>query len=334
VPLELRRELVTSEMLLEGQEAPATGEVEVRWDPLTGHAARIVKPGGRALLPPSDFDLEAYAAETAKTCPFCGPNAERLTPRFPRGIHAEGRFRRGKALLFPNLLTYARHASVAVYSPDLHYLPLERFTPELLADALHVQVEFLSAALKHDPDASWTAISANHMLPSGSSLFHPHIQGSADPFPTTFQRLLADVPAERFQEYLATERALGERWLGSTGSIEWVAAFAPIGFHELRAFAPGAPAPELLSADRIDELARGLARALNLYAELGMQSFNLGIYGAPTNGYMLNLRLVSRSNLHPFYRSDATYFERVHWQAMVDVTPEELARRAGDRFRS
>jgi galactose-1-phosphate uridylyltransferase len=172
------------------------------------------------------------------------------------------------------------------------------------------------------------------MLPSGSSLFHPHIQGAADPFPTTFQRLLADVPGERFQEYLETEKTLGERWLGNTGSIDWLAAFAPVGFHELRAFAAGASSPELLTADRIDELASGLARALNLYAELGMQSFNLAVYGAPSAGYVLNLRLVSRSNLHPLYRSDATYFERVHWQAMVDVVPEELARLAGDRFRS
>ena len=35
----------------------------------------------------------------------------------------------------------------------------------------------------------------------------------------------------------------------------------------------------------------------------------------------------------PFYRSDATYFERLHWEAAVDISPEELAKRAGNRFR-
>jgi len=66
-----------------------------------------------------------------------------------------------------------------------------------------------------------------------------------------------------------------------------------------------------------------------------MQSFNLALYGAPADaaGYVLNLRLVSRSNLQQHYRSDATYFERVHWTALVDTTPEELAQAAGDRFR-
>src|SRR5207249_11884977 len=196
-----------------------------------------------------------------------------------------------------HLPTYARWSSVSSYGPGLHYLPLERMTPRLVADNLAVQGEFLGAATRHDPAAAWATLSANHMLPSGSSLFHPHIQGAVDPHPTTFQRMLAEVPAGRFAEYLATEKALGERYLGSTGSIEWLASFAPVGFHELRAMAPGLRSPEQLSPDLVEELGGGLARALNLYAELGMQSFNLALYGAPAGvaGYVLNLRLVSRS---------------------------------------
>jgi galactose-1-phosphate uridylyltransferase len=144
------------------------------------------------------------------------------------------------------------------------------------------------------------------------------------------------VPAGRFVEYLAAEKAAGERYLGSTGEVHWLASFAPVGFHELRALVPGTRSPEQLSPGLVAELGTGLARALNLYAELGMQSFNLAVYGAPADvdGYVLNLRLVSRSNLQSHYRSDATYFERVHWTALVDTTPEELAQAAGDRFRA
>jgi MFS family permease len=67
---------------------------------------------------------------------------------------------------------------------------------------------------------------------------------------------------------------------------------------------------------------------LDVYAELGFQSFNLALYGAPpeTDGYPLNLRLVSRSNLDLLYRSDATWMERLHWEAATDIVPEELAR--------
>jgi galactose-1-phosphate uridylyltransferase len=62
----------------------------------------------------------------------------------------------------------------------------------------------------------------------------------------------------------------------------------------------------------------------------------MAIFGAPPaqDGYVLNLRLVCRSNVQPLYRSDVTYFERLHWQAMVDGSPEELAERARDRLRS
>jgi hypothetical protein len=43
--------------------------------------------------------------------------------------------------------------------------------------------------------------------------------------------------------------------------------------------------------------------------------------------------MVCRQNPRPFYRSDVMYLERLHWEAAVDVVPEELAERAGDRFR-
>ena len=68
---------------------------------------------------------------------------------------------------------------------------------------------------------------------------------------------------------------------------------------------------------------------------MGFQSFNCAIYGAPpvSEGYPLNLRLACRSNLKAFYRSDSTFLERLHWEGAVDVAPEVVARRIGDRFR-
>jgi UDPglucose--hexose-1-phosphate uridylyltransferase len=33
----------------------------------------------------------------------------------------------------------------------------------------------------------------------------------------------------------------------------------------------------------------------------------------------------SRSNPEPSYRSDATYFERLYGEAMIDLSPEEMA---------
>jgi UDPglucose--hexose-1-phosphate uridylyltransferase len=331
--MELERRLLTAEMV-----APDTGEVtrtpiDVRVDPLTGHTSRILP--NRGLMPANDFDLEAFGRENQERCPFCPERIERLTPRLPPAIHPDGRIVRGEAVLFPNLHAYSSHSCVSVYSPRLHYLPLGRITERLMADNLSTQVAYAKAVIAADPESRWGSINANHMLPSGSSLFHPHLQGIVDSQPTTLQRMLAEVPAERFEAYLRAERQAGERYLGDTGRVQWLVSFAPIAPAELRAFIRGISSPMEADEDLLVELAHGLALALNAYADMGFESFNLAVYGAPPGiaGYPLNLRLASRSNLRAFYRSDSTFLERLHWEGAVDLLPETIAERIGERFR-
>ena len=330
--MELERRLLTAEMI-----APDTGEIvrtpiEVRVDPLTGYTSRILP--NRGLMPPNDFDLEAFARENEPRCPFCPERIETLTPRLPPAIHPDGRITHGEAVLFPNLHAYSSHSCVSVYSPRLHYLPLEQITDRLMADNLRTQVMYDKAVMAADPESRWASINANHMLPSGSSLFHPHLQGIVDSEPTTMQRLLAAVPATRFEAYLRAERRAGERVLGNTGRVEWLVSFAPIAPAELRAFVEGVASPVELEDDLIEELAHGLTLTLNAYADMGFQSFNLAMYGAPPGsaGYPLNLRIACRSNLKPYYRSDSTLLERLHWEGAIDLPPETIAERIRERF--
>jgi UDPglucose--hexose-1-phosphate uridylyltransferase len=332
--MELSRELLIAEMIDPSTGEPARTTIEVRRDPLTGHSSRILPE--RGLMPASDFDLEAFARESQPNCPFCPGRVGQLTPKLAPGIDPDGRITRGEAVLFANLHAYSSHSAVSVYSPQLHYLPLGQMTRRLLTDNLAAQVAFAQAVMAADPQSRWASINANHMLPSGSSLFHPHMQGIVDSQPTTMQRLLTEVPAQRYDAYLETERRLGERYLGDTGRLEWVVSFAPIAPAELRAFTAGISSPSELDDDLIEELAHGLALALGAYAEMGFQSFNCAIYGAPpgSEGYPLNLRLACRSNLKAFYRSDSTFLERLHWEGAVDLAPEAVAQRIGDRFRT
>ena len=139
------------------------------------------------------------------------------------------------------------------------------------------------------------------MLPSGSSLFHPHLQGSVDPVPTTMQRLLADAPADRFRAYLDAERD-GRRALSRldrAGALarELRAAGARRAARvRVRRRVAGASSTTISSRNS----ATGSRQRLNLYAELGFESFNLALYGAPAaapTGYPLNLRMACRSNL-------------------------------------
>ncbi len=332
--MDLTRQLMTAEMVQPGTGTVIRTSIDVRVDPLTGHSSRILP--NRGLMPANDFDLAALAHESQERCPFCPDRIGELTPLLPPTIHPDGRIVHGEAVLFPNLHAYSSHSCVSVYSPRRHYLPLADMTEGLIADNLHVQVAHAKAVIAADPDSCWASINANHMLPSGSSLFHPHLQGVVDSAPTTQQRLLAEVPAARFDAYLEVEHRLGERWLGDTGHVQWLASFAPIAPAELRAFVGAASSPAELEGDLVAELAHGLALALQAYAEMGFESFNLAIYGAPpaTDGYPLNLRLACRSNLKPFYRSDSTFLERLHWEGAVDLAPEVVAERIGDRFRT
>lgn len=329
----LRHVLLTAEMLEPGTGNLIRTPIEVRVDPLTGHSSRIVPE--RGLMPASDFDLEAFARENQPHCPFCPDHINDLTPKLPPTIHPAGRIIHGEAVLFPNLHAYSSHSCVSVYSSQLHYLPLKEMTALLLTDNLSTQVAYAKAVMAADPPSRWASVNANHMLPSGSSLFHPHLQGIVDSEPTTLQRMLADVPAQQFDAYLQTERSVGIRYLGNTGHVEWLVSFAPIAPAELRAFIAGVSSTARLTDDLIAELAHGLALALSAYAEMGFESFNLAIYGAPpdTEGYPLNLRIACRSNLKAFYRSDSTFLERLHWEGAIDLRPETIAERIGDRFR-
>jgi len=331
--MELRREFLTAEMIEPGTDKPVRTTIEVRFDPLTGHSSRVLPE--RGLMPASDFDLETFGRQSQPGCPFCPGRIDVLTPRLAPRIHPDGRIVRGEAVLFANLHAYSSHSAVSVYSPRLHYLPLGEITPRLVADNIAAQVAFAKAVMAAEPRSQWASINANHMLPSGSSLFHPHMQGIVDSRPTTWQRLLAEVPPQRFADYLEAERRSGERYLGDTGRIQWIVSFAPIAPAELRAFAPAISSPAELDVDLIDELAHGFALGLGAYAEMGFESFNCAIYGAPpgAEGYPLNLRLACRSNLTPFYRSDSTFLERLHWEGAVDLAPESVARWIGERFR-
>ncbi len=303
--------------------------VEVRRDPLTGHSARILVAG--SFPPPARHDLEQLAAVTREGCPFCPERVTEQTPLLPPEVWPEGRISAGEAVLFPNLVAYAKWSCVSVYSPRRHLLPLEGLTPRLVADNLLVQREFGRAVVAHDPESSWVSVNANHLPPAGSSIFHPHLQGSANPLPTTMQRLVADAGTERLRDYVAAEQELGERFVASRSGIDWTASFAPLGPAEICAFVAGAGSPEELEDEQVEQLGHGISAVLRVYAGLGFESFNLAFYGVP-GAQVLLLRLVARAYFGAAERSDAMWSERVQWEAATDLAPERVAELARAAF--
>ena len=83
-------------------------------------------------------------------------------------------------------------------------------------------------------------------------------------------------------------------------------------------------------------LGQGLSQVLATYRAQNLASFNFGLVGGGPNahedGHQVVLKVLSRSNPEPVYRSDATYFERIWGEALIDLSPEEVAEDVRARF--
>jgi UDPglucose--hexose-1-phosphate uridylyltransferase len=315
--------------------------VRLRWrrDPLTGASARILT--GVKLQPQSRTDLAELAAKPA-FCPFDAEHLEQATVPFPPELVAEGRIRVGKAVVVPNVMAYATHSAVGIYDPGRHFLDLDELTPSVVGDALAAMVNHARAVRRVDPSAVWSSINANYLPPSGSSLVHPHLQSAHDAHGMTTQRLVVERSRDwkdRYGSYwtaLVDQESGGPRWVGHTGRVAWLTPFAPTGFHEVWAVVDGAADVTELTDDDTRALGQGLSRVLAAYKDANLTSFNYGVIGggphAREDGHQVLLKVVSRSNPDSVYRSDATFFERLWGEAMVDLSPEEVAESVRARF--
>ena len=315
--------------------------VRLRWrrDPLTGASARILT--GVKLQPPTRPDLTELTAPPA-FCPFDAEHLETATVPFPAELTAEGRIRLGRAVVVPNIMAYATHSAVGIYDPGRHFLDLDELTPSLVGDALTVMVRHARLVRRLDPTAVWSSINANYLPPSGSSLVHPHLQSSHDACGLTVQRLMAEKSRawhERNGSYwaaLVEAEAGGPRWAGHIGRVAWLTPFAPTGFHEVWGVVSGAADVTDLTEEDSQALGQGLSQVLSAYRAWNLTSFNFAVIGggpqAREHGHQVVLKVVSRSNPEPFYRSDATYFERLYGEALIDLSPEEVAEAVRARF--
>ena len=316
--------------------------VRLRWrrDPLTGASARILT--GVKLQPDSRPDMTDLTAKPA-FCPFDSEHLEKATVPFPAELTAEGRIRVGHAVVVPNIMAYATHSAVGIYDPGRHFLDLDELTPSLVGDALTAMVRHAHAVRRLDPAAAWSSVNGNYLPPAGASLVHPHLQSAHDACGLTSQRLLAE-QAGAWQERtgwsywtdLVEQEADGPRWVGRTGRVAWLTPFAPTGFHEVWGVVDGVADVTDLTEQDTQDLGRGLSQVLAAYRAWNLASFNFALIGggpqAREQGHQVVLKVLSRSNPEPVYRSDATYFERLHAEALIDLSPEEIAEGLRARF--
>lgn len=301
--------------------------LSVRVDPLTGRTSRVIT--GSKLAPTERPDLSELTAAPA-FCPFCADKIEQTTGTFDEEITSEGRIARGSARIVPNVMAYSEYSSVGLYDTEKHFLDLDELTGEKVGDLLTAFVAYTQGV--HGLRPMWSSVNANYLPPSGSSLVHPHGQSAHDDIGTTGQRRLVDASnawsGDSFWSTLVEQERDGERWLAQRGRVSFFTPFAPGGFHEVWAVVDGVHDIVELTDEDCADLGSGLSSVFSAYHSLNLTSFNWAISGGgptPSSKYSLLARVVSRSNAEPMYRSDVTYFEKLHDEAMIDVGPEEVA---------
>jgi len=314
--------------------AETTVEVEIRSDPLTGRRTRIVPDN--FILPGDEPDIDAVVGD-AEGCFFCPDMVGDATPKYPDFV-GQDRGSVGEATAFPNLNPYGSHSNVVVLTED-HYVPIDEFTADIFSDGFHAALEYVTAVFEHDEAAEVASINMNFLRPAGSSIIHPHVQTLVDDRGTKAQgerfraaRTYYDqTGGEYFGDLLDAERGT-DRFVGETGGVSWLAPFAPRHHRHVVGIADDVttPAP---ADDTVRDFAEGLVAVLSYYGDLGLNSFNFGLHLVDEDEAIRPvIDVVARSVFDQYYWSDATFFETVHDESVLDVPPEEYATAASAFF--
>jgi galactose-1-phosphate uridylyltransferase len=321
--------------------------IEHRTDPLTGTVASLNAAFGekaRTFLGAGDVGLLEDLQERSRAgCPFCSAT-ERGT-RFDPDVSAEAQVRVGRSLAVPNLFAKCRFDAVVILDPALHVLFPSRLPADALADALRASARMVRLARASDPSCLHHVAGMNFLHPSGSSVPHPHLQVQARSAPySAVARAMAAAAAHRartgrsfFDELLEQERRDGARWVGRTGPVEWVAAFAPAHQREIWGILPGTASLADARDEDLGAFADGVARVVSAYEEWGAHAFTFAFQSSPAPGregdWALHVKVCSRPPFRALYVNYDTWFgpmftgDEAHTEA-----PEAYAARLRARF--
>jgi len=314
---------------------PDAGEIQVRYDPLTSRSCRLTfARAGERESGTDELPEPPPAAMDTRSCPFCQPQVNRLTPTIDPRLSGEPRLRRGESILFPNLFPYGRYSAVSVID-NRHFVPIGTADADAYLNCLLNCRDYLEKVLTADIDARHVAITQNHLPAAGGSLVHPHLQIQADAKPTNFLRFLSARADSFYREtgrlllstYLEHELAGGERLIGRTGDWHWLAAFAPEGFYEIWGILPEAFSLLNLKEKQWRELAAGIINTQRFYRSLNRNGYNLGLLAVESGDSRLELRarIVVRANYSQWARNDHTGFEVMLGDMATFTAPEQTA---------
>jgi len=291
----------------------ASGSIEFRTESLTGIRTRICPERLKRGI--GVFGIPDYSSEG---CPFCEPLVSQVTPVFSDGT----RLIVGESITFPNLYPFASHHTVTVITHD-HMV--RTFSEGQIHDALMAQIQAM------EKQAGYVSFNWNFLPSAGASLTHPHLQGLADPAPTTLPMKYLTGSREYYLQFnrswwerLREHESESERHLEGM-NLFWYAHPVPIGEKEIRCILPGTTASDFRSSARA--FAQDLVRILDFYQDLGNGAWNMSIFfgkDSERDFFSAFAILVARINPNPLSTSDTAFMEKLHLEPVILTLPEDI----------
>lgn len=318
-----------------------TQELEIRKDPLTGAQSvfnsRLADKATIFFGKTDTALIERLAEQSQVNCFLCADRWKELTPTYPPDLIPEGRIQIGQAVLFPNIFPAAQiHGVVRV--GEKHHVPLAEFDPANVADAFETSLTLARRLKKTDSGVKYLTINGNYLGPAGASIAHPHFQVVGGDLAFTYLENIMSLSREYFQKHqtcfwndlLELEKSVHERYIGSTGPVEWLASFSPSGTNEVIGILPERCHFLELDQDDVSGLAQGLVKVLCGYASMGVSTFNFSLYsgllGEADESFRCFIRIISRQNVYENYRTDDYFLQKLLDNELVITPPEIMAK--------
>lgn len=311
-------------------------DTEVRFDPLTGESSRLVFDPGMPFTIP-DY-TEAAELTKGSNCPFCPENVFKLTPLFPKEMVADGRVTNGEAIVAPNLFPYSKYNGVTIMTKD-HYVRLDEFSVELIADAFRASQLYIESVVKQEDEPMSISINWNYLPHSGGSIIHPHqhiiISETDTNYQATFNKYAREFKTKHGTQYLTqlyeTEKADGARWIGEHGSVAWMHAYAPKSHNDFLAIFPERTSITDIREEDWTDFATGLQAVFATLTEQGLASFNMVMHFS-NEGSPVHARFIPRLVLNELGTSDINFFQALHQEPLIYKVPENIAEMARNHF--
>ena len=317
-----------------------TQEMEIRRDPLT-RAQSVFNPRLEENIVffygDTDHDLvERMARDSEPRCFLCGERWKDMTPTYPEDLVPGGRIAVGEAVLFPNLFPVAQvHAVIRV--GERHFLPLDAFDARRVGEAFRAAGEFIRRLGTSDASIRFATLNGNYLGPAGASIAHPHFQVVAGDLACTYPEWVLEASRRYFDEHgtpywadlVETEERIGQRYIGRTGPVHWLASYSPQGTNEILGILPHRRDFLEMDAEDLEGLAEGFSGVLKGYGAMGLSTFNFTLYSgglaAGDAAFRCHLRIVSRQNVYENYRTDDYFLQKMLRNELILTLPEVLA---------